>query len=255
MTHGVVSMLLLGLGAVGCSSTGVGNPPVASTTQSLLVSNDPEAEPDATDAGEQLAAADLRHAVLVFGELRYLACDSINDNDGIVAGPFIVDLANNRTEPAIPAVAWPNAGFCGIDATLAPATAPASIAGRSLFFSGLRSDGTLFLLFANISGTLRVRPLTGVTWKPDPDHGWIWALRPRRWLLPSELDSSDTAPFDDIGNIIAIDADRHPALYSLIRARLARRSTLHVDSNDNHRLDPDERLGDAFIGEGLDVID
>lgn len=246
------SVLALGGSLLACSSTGVGNP-VAE--QSLALSSDSELEPDATDAGEQLDPANLRHAILVFGELRYRACDNNADDDGVIAGPIVVDLAKNGVETNIPPILIPDSGFCGIDATLAPAVAPASLAGRSMFFSGLRSDGTLFLLFADMPGTLHMRPLDGVIWPKDGKHRWLWKLRPRRWLLPSELDTVDTAALDGIGRVIPIDVNRYPLLYELIRARIGRRSTLHIDLNDNGKLDTDERLGAAFIGQGLDSID
>ncbi len=244
-------VLALSGSLLACSSTGVGNP-VAE--QSLALSSDSELEPDATATEEQLDPGNLRHAILVFGEMRYLACDTAFD-DSVVAGPIVVDLAKNGIETNIQPVIIPDGGFCGIDATLAPATAPAAIAGRSMFFSGLRSDGTLFLLFADMPGTLQVRPLDGVTWPKDGKHRWLWKLRPRRWLLPSELDTVDTAALDGVGRVIPIDVNRYPLLYESIRTRIARRSTLHVDLNDNEQLDPDERLGEALIGQGLDNID
>jgi hypothetical protein len=244
-------LVSLGLLALGCSSTGVGNPGVVAT-QELSVSEDPDPEPDATDPGQQLDPANLKHAVMVFGELRYLACDPADDNDAIITGPILVDLAKQRVEPAIAPVAIPSGGFCGIDATLAAATAPPALAGRSMFFDGTRSDGVRFLVFANLSGTLHMRPLSGVVWPTDGKHRWLWAFRPRRWLLPSELNNE---PLSDSSTVIAIDADLHPTLYALIRDRVARRSTLHVDSNGNGQLDADERDGAALIGEGLDSID
>jgi hypothetical protein len=250
MSHRLPAVVSLGLLLLGCNSTGVGNPGVA--TQELAVTEDPDAEPDATDPGQQLDEANLKQAVMVFGELRYLACDPGHDDDAIVAGPILVDLAKHRVQPPIGRVAIPLGGFCGIDATLVPATEPAALAGRSMFFHVTRSDGVQFLVFANVSGTLQMRPLAGVAWPSDGKHSWLWAFRPRRWLLPSELDNE---PLSDTRTVIAIDANLHPILYALIRDRVASRSTLHIDSNDNGRLDPDERVGDALIGRGLGSID
>jgi hypothetical protein len=246
------SLLAAGFALLGCSSTGVGNPGVA--MQSLSVSSDSEAEPDASDAAEQLEPTNLRHAMLVFGEVRYLACDT-SEEDGVVDGPVVVDLATNHVQPEISAVAIPQSGFCGIDATLAPATSPPAMAGRSMFFSGLRSDGTLFLLFADMPGVLRMRPLDGVSWPSDGEHRWLWKLRPRRWLAPTELEAADTAELDGIGRVIAIDVNRHPVLYEAIRTRVARRSSLYLDLNDNDKLDAEERLDGALIGQGLTSID
>jgi hypothetical protein len=215
----------------------------------LELTSDPQVEPNATDAGERLDESSLQRAFLSLGELRFLACDSA-DADVVAPGPFIVDLIRNRVAPEVPEVSIPPSGICGIDAPLAPASDSSSFAGQSMFFRGLRSDGALFLLFADMPGTLRLRPLADVTWPPAREHRWLWAFRPRRWLAPTELDQSDTETLQGV-RMIPIDVNRYPLLYAAIRARLAQRSTLHVDLNDNGRLDPDERFDDAFIGQGL----
>jgi hypothetical protein len=242
--------ILLALFALGCTSTGVGNPGAEGTVR-LSLTSDPHAEPEAADT-ERLAASSLRHAILVFGELRYLACDS-EQSDVVVDGPFVVDLAQNRVVPELPAVEVPEGGFCGLDAPLAPATTPASLSGRSIWFSGLRSDGTLFILFANMPGTLHLQSVDGSPWPVE--HGLLWAMRPRRWLAPSELDGADVEALDGIERVIVINVNRHPVLYEVVRARLAGRSTLHVDLDDDGTLDPEERQPDAIIGQGLDELD
>lgn len=244
-----------------CSSTGVGNPGVQ--TQGLALTEDDSVEPGAEDS-EQLEADTLSHAVLVFGELRFVACEDAAE-DVVLDGPFIVDLLANEIEPKIPDVAWPEGGVCGLDATLAPAAKPRLLEGRSMLFSGVR-EGTLFILVADMPGTLRMRPLDGVEWKPS-EHHWLWALRPRRWVLPEELDGeaadtgsaveavADVVDVDDVERVLAINVNRHPILYELIRTRLAARSTLHVDANDNGKVDANEREGTRLIGRGLDDIE
>lgn len=251
MTRRISYLLLSGLLSA-CSSTGVGNPGVA--TQSLLISSDTEPEPLPVDSGEQLESSNLRHAVLVFGQLRYLACD-VDQPDSIINGPIVVDLVSDRVEPQIAAVEVPQGGFCGLDVTLAPATAPPAMAGRSMFFSGVRGDGILFLLFADMPGTLRIRPFEGASWPSDGEHRWFWKLRPRRWLVPSELDAVEPNDVDGVNRVIAIDVNRYPRLYEAIRTRIARSSTLYLDLNDNERLDPDERSGAALVGQGLAGLD
>lgn len=246
----VLAAWIIVLCALGCNSTGVGNPSDPATASLALV-NDSTAEPNATDT-DQLDTAQLKHAVLVFGKLEFIACDSSEKNVSL-AGPFVVDLAQNRIVPAIPAIAVPDAGFCGIDATLAPATAPAALAGRSIYFSGTRSDGTLFLLFADMPGTLRLRQREDLAWTTD--HPWLWAFRPRRWLSLAELDASVAEADTALGQVVVINANRHPLLFSAIRARLAGRSSLHLDLNGNLELDNDERNSDAFIGQGLENLD
>lgn len=250
MSHPDSFALALVLCLAGCSSTGIGNPGVAD----LSLTADPDVEPDAGQDTEQLASNALRHAVLVFGELRFLPCDP-SEADSVASGPFVVDLAQNVSEPKIPEVTIPPGGFCGIDATLAPATEPATMAGRSMLFSGVGSDGTLFLLFADMPGTLRMRPLPAVDWSSLDEPALLWALRPKRWVLPSELTASDAETLGRTKRVIPIDVNQHPILYTAIRARIARRSTLHLDLNGNGRLDPDERQGDALVGQGLDNID
>ncbi|MCP5787353.1 hypothetical protein NL329_31020, partial [Klebsiella pneumoniae] len=69
------------------------------------------------------------------------------------------------TDPAISPVDGTPGGYCGIDAPLAPAASPAALAGRSLFFDGYRADGTFFLVYANMTGTLRLRATSNATWQ------------------------------------------------------------------------------------------
>jgi hypothetical protein len=62
----------------------------------------------------------------------------------------------------------------------------------------------------------------------------------------------DAEPADALGtrrSVIAIDANRHPLLYTAIRNRIGARSTLNTDLNGNHRLDPEDET--AVIGIGL----
>lgn len=249
------------LGSVACSSTGVGNPGFES--QGLALTRDDEPEVGADDT-EQLEADTLKHAMLVFGELRLLPCDD-NAREGVLEGPFVVDLLANTVDPKLPKFEWPESGLCGIDAVLAPATSPRLLQGRSMLFSGVR-NGTLFVLVADMPGTLRMRPLPDVTWEPGR-HDWAWALRPRRWLLPRELESetadtgsavdaiADIVDVSQVDRVVAINVNRHPVLYEVIRTRLAARSSLHVDVNDNGRVDSAERRSENVIGRGLDDVD
>lgn len=251
----------LWIGSAACSSTGVGNPGFDS--QGLALTQDNEIEPGAEDT-EQLEADTLKHAMLVFGELRIVPCD-VDARERILQGPFVVDLLANTVEPELPKFEWPASGLCGIDAILAPATTPRSLQGRSMLFSGVR-NGTLFVLVADMPGTLRMRPLPDLAWEPG-QHDWIWALRPRRWLLPRELESeapdtgsaveavADIVDVSQVDRVIAINVNRHPVLYEVVRTRLAARSSLHVDVNDDGRVDAAERRSANVIGRGLDDLD
>jgi hypothetical protein len=233
-----------------CNSTGVGNPPAVPAEVSLALMEDSEVEPEATDS-VQLDKKRVEHAIIVLGKIVALACDT--EEKVTLEGPFVVDLATNRIEPNLPMVPVPDGGICGLDAELAPAIAPAALAGRSIFFSGTRSDETRFLLFADMRGTLHLLPRNDSAWPVD--HDWLWALRPRRWLSPTELDESDSEALDGEDRVIVINVNRHPLLYAAIRSRLAGRSSLHLDLNDNFVLDDDERSGGAVIGLGLDSLD
>ena len=243
--------LIMMLAAPGCTSTGVGNP---GDKMTVTVVNDLTAEPQATDPGVQLAVAQVRHAVLAFGELRFVPCD-LNDGDVVVPGPIVVNLVTSKVEPALPTIAFPPGGFCGLDAPLTTAAPSAAMQGRSIFFSGLRDDGTLFLLYADMPGTLHMRPdPADVVWDASNASSMIWALRPRRWLAPAELDAEPTDPLGTVLRIIVIDVNRHPVLFDLIRSRIGARSTLHTDFNGDHLLDDNDRVN-GLIGEGLPSLD
>jgi hypothetical protein len=248
-----------------CNSTGVGNPP-APAAMTLALVRDDELEPNPmTSAGAggeggaaqpdpSLPQASIRNAIVVLGALRFLPCDA---QDGVteLTGPFVVDLAQGRTEPEVPSVEVPESGFCGLDAPLSPAREPAGLLGRSLLFDGTRADGTPFLVFANVNATLRVRAPEGVSWRGgvSEDRSVFWALRPRRWLEPGELDQADATELPDGSHVIVIDIDRHPLLFRLLRMRLASRSTLYEDVNGDHVFDAEDRPG--ILGGGLEDTD
>lgn len=231
----------------GCSSTGVGNPGVSSL--SLSVVDDPKAQDEAQD----LPDSAIQDAVVVLGELRFRACDASVGHPHVVSGPFIVDLKRGTTTPEIPVIPGTPGGYCSLDAPLAPATS-AALAGRSLFFDGTRADGTFFIVYANMTGTLKLRATDNQIWPgADTAHRFFWALRPRRWLLRAELDDADATPDNDHQRAVVIDADRHTSLYLLIRSRLAGMSTLYADADDNGVFTDSDRQ--AVVGQGLDDAD
>jgi hypothetical protein len=242
--------LLLAGGALllaACSSTGVGNP--APVSISLAIVNDPQT----ADETQDLPAASIQDAAVVLGELRFLPCDSAEGAEQTAMGPFIVDLVHGTTSPPIPEIPGTAGGFCGIDAPLAPATS-AALAGRSFFFDGLRADGTFFIVYANMTGTLRLRATPGQSWQgQESPPRFFWALHPRRWLAKSELDDADAMPYDDHLRAVVIDVDRHPALFLAIRARLAGLSTLYADADGNGVFTDSDRAD--VVGEGLDDAD
>ncbi|HEX3854133.1 MAG TPA: hypothetical protein VHW01_24385 [Polyangiaceae bacterium] len=279
-------LLLLG----GCNSTGVGNPAPA-LSFSLAIVNDESPLEDPSEAGMGGALAEpatasagtfgeagaagapsavvqpgltssdailplraVKDAVVVFGELRFLPCDPSSGDVFRVPGPFIVDLKKKTTTPDIPGIADTPGGYCGIDAPLAPAMAPASLAGRSVFFDGYRADGTFFIVYANMTATLRMRAKPGATWMgQEPPPLFFWALRPRRWLMPLELNMVEPMPYDDHLRAVVIDAEHHPGLFSAIRRRLAGVSTLYADANGDGVFDDPDRA--AEVGEGLENAD
>jgi len=246
--------LLLPL-ALACGSTGVGNPFIPETgTLSLAIVSDDEpddaaaqpdsetaeaASADATAPVEALPRGALQRAVLVLGSVRWVPCDAAAE---VVTqtGPFVVDLLGGVTQPPLPAFQAPAGGVCGFEAPLAPARDSAELLGRSLLFSGERPDGVRFVLFADMRATLRVRAARGQAWANDGDLALLWAMRPRRWAAAQEL--ANEALSETAGQrTLVIDADRHPLLFALIRARLASQSGMFLDRDGNGVLDAAER--------------
>lgn len=265
----VAAIVLAACSPSGTSSTGVGNP---SASFSLSIFNDEDdadsvgGSPNAGGApGEAsagavneagapsepveevpLARGQVRRALLSFGELHFHPCNA-DLPDYVVTEPFVVDLIEKRTNRPLPEIPDVEGGYCGIDAKLAPAQREANLVGRSLFFSGTRADGTRFLLYADMQATLRLRAAgTGPMSEKTPNL--IWAMRPRRWLSKAEVDSADPELFDGERTVV-IDVDRHPLLFSKIRVRLAGRSALYADLNDNGVLDGDERASELMRGD------
>jgi len=188
----------------------------------------------------------------LIGEVRFLPCQ-LGEAAIVAPGPFLVDLVRGGTTPSVPAVAVPPGGFCGLDAPLVPARAPSRLVGRSVYFGGTRADGTPFRFYANVQATLRVRARPGVTWNvgSQPTRSVFWALRPRQWLEPGELDALEAVALED--GTGGIDVGRHPALLRAIRSRLAGRSTLYDDANDDSVFDEEDR--GAALGDGLSDAD
>ncbi len=222
---------------------------------SPMLSNAGGASTDAPSDGVALSRAAIHDAILVIGEVRFLPCDA-SDDESVATGPFLVDLLHGGTAPKIPAVSVPAGGFCGLDAPLAPAKAPSRLVGRSVYFDGERGDGTPFRFYADVQATLRVRARTGVTWNAAPEgtvRSVFWALRPRQWLEPGELNALEATLLGDGTDTAAIDVERHPALLRLVRSRLAGRSTLYGDANDDKAFDLADR--DAILGDGVPNAD
>lgn len=262
---GGLSSLLLTL-SLACSSTGVGNPGATTGTLSLAIVGDEledeldgaaPSEGGAADAGATPAEAplprgSLERAVLVIGSVRWLPCDGAAP---VItqSGPFIIDLIGGETRPPLPRFDVPEGGLCGFEAPLAPARGSSEsmgreILGRSLWFSGTRADGVRFVLFADMRATLRVRAARGQSWGGEGDGALLWAMRPRRWAAARELDEAETTAGEG-GRTLVIDADRHPLLFALIRARLGSQSAMFFDRDANGALDPSER-SEGEIGSG-----
>ena len=123
--------------------------------------------------------------------------------------------------------------------------------GRSLLFSGTRTDGTSFILYAAMPGTIHMVAEPNVVWSEDNARSVIWALRPHRWLKQTEIDAETTDAFGSTRRVIAIDINRHPLLYAVIRSRIGGRGSMYDDVNDDHQLD----AGDVLIGHGLPNLD
>jgi len=233
-----------------CNSTGVGNPPSAASVSMAIVADDESTAPPAADAGADtsLPHGSLRRALLVLGSVHWLPCDDAV-SPVISEGPFIVDLVTGESRPQLPDAPTPAGGFCGFDAPLSANAASAELAGRSLFFSGVRADGVPFLLFSNMRATLRARATDGESWGDGDNLELIWAMRPNRWASNAELDASSVTPWGT-RRAVVIDVDRNPLLYAAIRSRLAGLSDVFLDRDRDGFLDGNEREAPP-IGTGL----
>lgn len=201
---------------------------------------------------DDLPRMSVQHAKLALGSLKWRSCATPTE-ETVVPGPFVLDLIEHTTTPEIPPVQEPDGGFCGLDAPLAVVDGPADLAGRSIFFDGVRSDGTFFLLYADVQATLRVRRHARLVWDASDTPAVLWAFRPRRWLSRAALDAASTTAWDDGRSAVVIDANRHPLLLAAIRHRLAGKSTLFRDLNQNRELDAEDR--NVIVGDGSDDAD
>ena len=71
----------------------------------------------------------------------------------------------------------------------------------------------------------------------------------------SELDAEASTPLIQDRRVIAIDVDRHPALYEAITDHIGERSSLCADVDGNRRLDDGECEDDNWLGQGLAGLD
>ncbi|MEO8900236.1 MAG: hypothetical protein ABI488_01440 [Polyangiaceae bacterium] len=209
---------------------------------------------EAPASAQPLPVGWIQDAVIVLGKVHFLPCDKTQGSVFTVPGPFIVDLKQRSTTPEIPDIQGTPGGYCGIDAPLSAATAPAALSGRSVFFDGHRADGTFFIVYANMTATLRLRAKGGATWQAmaEPPR-FFWALHPRRWLLTAELSAAEPTPYDHHLRAVVIDQYHHTALFFALRARIAGVSKLYADADGDGVFDDADRATE--VGEGLDNAD
>jgi hypothetical protein len=236
--------------ALGCESTGVGNP--FRQTSLEMVSSD-SVEPDAVDPAAGLPDGALEHAVLVVGRLELEPCEASGSTE-VVHGPFVVDLVTGEMEPRIDPIATPEGGFCSMAAFLAPAERPASLLGRSIFLSGQREDGVKFLVYAEANIVLRVLAREGESFGATDGERLFWAFRPRRWLERAEVDGALVDSDSGGQRFVIVDANRHPLLYEALLLRIGGRSGLYRDLNESGVLDVGE-LTDGWVGIGLGTVE
>ncbi|MBK6848101.1 MAG: hypothetical protein IPG96_11400 [Proteobacteria bacterium] len=160
----LLSLLLLPLLPLlaACSSTGVGNP--GQVTLAIASADEP---PSPAPTPEPESGALLR-AVVVLAELRLVPC-TVGDPPLRFPGPFVADLVAGTLVPRPPPLEAMGS-YCGLEAPLAPALRPASLAGRSVLLHGRRADGVEVLLYA----ALRAR-----CGRARGAGGWRWARRAR----------------------------------------------------------------------------
>ena len=119
-----------------------------------------------------------------------------------------------------------------------------------MFFSGVRADGTPFLLFANMRATLRVRAVSLAGWGTPETPAILWAMRPRRWAAQMDLGAAEPAVWaGGRRRSIVIDANRHSLLFALIRSRLASESAIFRDGDTIGALDESDRA-EGELGTG-----
>ncbi|MFZ5895068.1 MAG: hypothetical protein ACOY0T_28670 [Myxococcota bacterium] len=237
--------------AGGAEATGGATSTEAGATNGGSAGEAAAAGSSGSDDDVPLARGQVLHAVLVLERLHFLPCDT-SQRMQVVRGPFTVTLHEPPFMRDIPPIPDVEGGYCGIDAPLGPARQPPALVGRSLYFDGVRADGTRFLVYANMQAILRLRAAPGTSWSAERTPHLLWAFRPRRWLTRAELDMAESELLDG-ARAIVIDVDRHPLLYARIRMRLAGRSTLYADSNDNSVIDSDER--EQVLGAGVEDAD
>lgn len=227
-----------------CTGTETGNPSFRGQAALTARTSDPTV---AVIGGPSGGGAVVSSVWVSLGEIALGRCTS-TDEDLAVAGPVAIELA---PEAELHAIEVRENSWCHLDAPFAvvtaplPVGAPAELAGRTAVIAGERADGVAFRVLARREASVRLKtsdasPLPVSSEQPSV----LIAYDVAAWLAGVDLTSATVGP----DGSITIDETSNATLLATIEAQLAAAVTLHVDSDGDGRLDPEEATPVAMHG-------
>jgi hypothetical protein len=170
-------------------------------------------------------------------------------------GPVTTELIRGRTTGLADKVKLSTAPYCGVELTLRRSRGksdgvPADLRGYSLLIRANRDDGVRVVVRSR--STQRVwfaaRSEDGFAVSGD-DPRWFLAADLGRWLAAVDLTTADVAR-EGGREIIRIDDRNNRELLGELETRLASGLGLYHDADRDGELQPEERVGDAWLASG-----
>jgi hypothetical protein len=211
-----------------CGGTETGNPPGPVRLSVVGTSS----APTTAVIGPSQGGLSIEEALVSFASVELLPCGS--DPAPAAVRNWIVDLGHDP--PTQTTIETTLREYCGVRIELAPAAegpgVPSGIALRSAFLRGKRADSIAFEVASATYSTIDLLPVA-----PPPGRlaarSIILSFDVVVWLRGLGLDRVSRDP----RGVVLVDAQTQPAALAMFDQQTAEAAILHVDVNQNGRLD------------------
>lgn len=178
-------------------------------------------------------------------------------------GPFVINLLDNTSIPALDVFQISSGPYCEIDLTFDPIESqdlPKEISpedpivGNALLVRGARQDGTNFVVRLKHDDRFRLEASSPTGFEIADSNGvarFFVSFDLTTWLTGVDLDSATVSA----DGTIHIDDANNNALLTPIVQNVIHSARLFRDLNGNGILEPEEELPSLVLGEGADEKD
>jgi hypothetical protein len=211
--------LALALASACSSGTETGNPPAAAELTIAALSNQAPTQ-----------GLVLEEARIFLEHLSLVPCDT--SAAPLTTDDFPIDLFHDP--PAHVTFESAVTDYCGVRLDVAPfgGSAPAALAGLSVFVSGVRSDDATFTLASTLAGTLVLVSDTG----PLDATKLVLGVTPEHWFADADVHGAEVSP----EGVAVIDALHNPDVLAGFEAGTAPAFALYVDADADGLLTGEE---------------